>query len=101
MGGCREEELKKLWKCNDKIATEDIERIKTMNCLNQLTPAVLAYEGIAYKYMAPAVFEDGHFMAENHIENPEGIKEFDHLCYVFRDDISSDREYIFERKSVK
>ena len=41
------------------------------------------------------------YMAENHIENPDDIKEFDHLGYVFRDDISSDREYIFERKSVK
>ena len=214
MQGRTEEELKKLWKCNDKITTENIERIKTMNFQKQLTPAVLAYEGIAYQYMAPAVFEDGHFdyvqehlrilsafygvlkpmdgitpyrlemqakaatgdftnlydfwgdnlyreviddsriiinlaskeyskciekyltpddryitisfceqsggrlitkgtyakmargemvryMAENHIENPDDIKEFDHLGYVFRDDISSDREYIFERKTVK
>ena len=204
MQGRTEEELKKLWKCNDKIMTENIERIKTMNFQKQLTPAVLAYEGIAYQYMAPAVFEDGHFdyvqehlrilsafygvlkpmdgitpyrlemqakaaigdftnlydfwgdnlyreviddsriiinlaskeyskciekyltpddrygrlitkgtyakmargemvryMAENHIENPDDIKEFDHLGYVFRDDISSDREYIFERKTVK
>ena len=29
------------------------------------------------------------------------ILKFDHLGYVFRDDISSDREYIFERKTVK
>jgi cytoplasmic iron level regulating protein YaaA (DUF328/UPF0246 family) len=41
------------------------------------------------------------YMAENHIENPDDIKEFNHLGYVFRDDISSDGEYIFERKSVK
>lgn len=61
MQGRTEEELKKLWKCNDKITTENIERIKTMNFQKQLTPAVLAYEGIAYQYMAPAVFEDGHF----------------------------------------
>ena len=61
MQGRTEEELKKLWKCNDKIMTENIERIKTMNFQKQLTPAVLAYEGIAYQYMAPAVFEDGHF----------------------------------------
>ena len=61
MQGRTEEELKKLWKCNDKITTENIERIKTMNFQKQLTPAVLAYEGIAYQYMSPAVFEDGHF----------------------------------------
>ena len=206
-----DEELKKLWKCNDKIAAENIERIKTMNFQKPLTPAVLAYEGIAYQYMAPAVFEDGHFdyvqehlrilsafygvlkpmdgvepyrlemqakaamgtsanlydfwddrlyrevvddsriiinlaskeysrciekylvpddryititfceqsggrlvtkgtyaqmargemvryMAENQIENPEDIRNFDRLGYVFRDDLSSDYEYVYERK---
>ena len=206
-----DEELKKLWKCNDKIAAENIERIKTMNFQKPLTPAVLAYEGIAYQYMAPAVFEDGHFdyvqehlrilsafygvlkpmdgvepyrlemqakaaigtsanlydfwddrlyrevvddsriiinlaskeysrciekylvpddryititfceqfrdrlvtkgtyakmargemvryMAENQIENPEDIRNFNRLGYVFRDDLSSDYEYVYERK---
>lgn len=51
------EELKKLWKCNDKIAEQNFERIKHMSLRNQLTPAILAYDGIAFKYMAPAVFE--------------------------------------------
>ena len=31
-----------------------------MNLHKNLTPAVLSYEGIAYQYMAPSVFEDGH-----------------------------------------
>ena len=211
MQGRTEEELKKLWKCNDKITTENIERIKTMNFQKQLTPAVLAYEGIAYQYMAPAVFEiqqfeylqnhlrilsafygilkpmDGvtpyrlemqakvgigdaknlyeywgellyrsviddsriiinlaskeyskciekyltpqdryitivfcelsgdklvtkgtyakmargemvRFIAENNIENPVEIQKFDRLGYSFRSDLSSDSEYVFERK---
>ncbi|MGN0277742.1 MAG: peroxide stress protein YaaA [Lachnospiraceae bacterium] len=51
------EGLKKLWKCNDKIAEQNFDRIKHMNLCNQLTPAILAYDGIAFKYMAPAVFE--------------------------------------------
>ena len=209
--GKSKDELKELWKCNDKITTENIERIKTMNFQKQLTPAVLAYEGVAYQYMAPAVFEDGHFdyvqehlrilsafygvlkpmdgitpyrlemqakaaigdstnlydfwgdnlyweviddsriiinlaskeyskciekyltpqdryisvtfceasgdkmvtkatyakmargemvrfMAENNIENPVDIKKFDRLGYSFRSDLSSDTEYVFERK---
>ena len=54
-------ELKALWRCNDKIAEQNFERLKTMDLQKQLTPAVLAYEGIAYKYMVPAVFENGHF----------------------------------------
>ena len=205
------EELKALWKCNDKIAEQNFRRVETMDLYKNLTPAILAYEGIAYQYMAPAVFEDGHFaylqehlrilsafygvlkpmdgvipyrlemqakaaignaknlydywgnslyhgvrdesgiiinlaskeyakciekylssedtyititfcelsgdrliskgtyakmargemvrfMAENHIENPEEIKNFNRLGYVYRDDLSSETEYIFERK---
>ena len=55
------EELKALWKCNDKIVQQNVDRLKHMELRNQLTPAVLAYEGIAYQYMAPTVFEDGHY----------------------------------------
>lgn len=55
------EELQKLWGCNDKIARQNFERLAHMNLRKQLTPAVLSYEGIAYQYMAPAVFEGDHF----------------------------------------
>lgn len=55
------EELKTLWKCNDKIVQQNIARLEQMELRSQLTPAVLAYEGIAYQYMAPSVFEDGHY----------------------------------------
>ena len=37
------------------------------------------------------------YMAENNIENPEDIKRFDRMGYRFRDDLSSDTEYVFER----
>lgn len=204
------EELKNLWKCNDKIAEQNFLRLEQMDIRKQLTPAVLSYEGIAYQYMAPAVFEnsqleyiqehlrilsafygvlkpmdgvtpyrlemqarasiDGRkdlyefwgeklyravrddsgviinlaskeyskciekyltpkdqyititfceksgeklvtkgtyakmargemvrFMAENEVEDPKGIQRFDRLGYVFREEFSSDREYVFER----
>ena len=55
------EELKSLWKCNEKIALENYQRFQEMDLEKQLTPAILAYEGIAYQYMAPAVFEENHF----------------------------------------
>ena len=55
------EELQKLWGCNDKISKQNFERLAHMNLRKQLTPAVLSYEGIAYQYMAPAVFEGDHF----------------------------------------
>ena len=205
------EELKAIWKCNDKILEQNFNRLENMNLYQMLTPAVLSYEGIAFQYMAPSVFEDmqleyvqNHlrilsafygalkpmdgvtpyrlemqakirigdsknlyeywgdllyrsviddsriiinlaskeyskciekyltpqdryisvtfceasgdkmvtkgtyakmargemvrFMAENNIENPVDIKKFDRLGYSFRSDLSSDTEYVFERK---
>ncbi len=55
------EEQKKLWACNDKIARQNAERLEHMDLRKNLTPALLAYDGIQYTYMAPAVFEDGQF----------------------------------------
>lgn len=51
------DELKELWACNDKIAEQNYERLKHMNLHGNLTAAILAYEGIAYQYMAPVVFD--------------------------------------------
>ena len=206
------EELKAIWKCNDKIAEQNFNRLEKMDLYSSLTPAVLAYEGIAFQYMAPSVFEiqqfeylqnhlrilsafygilkpmDGvtpyrlemqakaeieektnlydywgdrlyhsviddsrtiinlaskeyskcierylsdkdnyititfcelsgdklvtkgtyakmargemvRFMAENEIENPVEIQKFDRLGYSFRSDLSSDSEFVFERKA--
>ena len=205
------EELKAIWKCNDKILEQNFHRLENMDLYQMLTPAVLSYEGIAFQYMAPSVFEiqqfeylqnhlrilsafygilkpmDGvtpyrfemqakvvigdaknlyeywgnllycslidesriiinlaskeyskciekyltpqdryitvtfcelsgdkmitkgtyakmargemvRFMAENNIENPVEIQKFDRLGYSFRADLSSDSEYVFERK---
>ncbi len=48
--------LKKLWKCSDQIAALNLERLSHMDLRTALTPAILAYEGIAYQRMAPGVF---------------------------------------------
>ena len=210
--GKSKEELKTIWKCNEKIAEQNFNRLEKMDLYHSLTPAVLSYEGIAFRYMAPSVFEDSQFeyvqnhlrilsafygvlkpldgvtpyrlemqakvgigdaknlydywgdmlyysvidnsriiinlaskeysksiekyltlqdkyitisfcelsgdklvtkgtyakmargemvrfMAENSIESPEDIKRFDRLGYAFRPDLSSDTEYVFERKT--
>lgn len=55
------ETLQTLWKCNDSIASLNFERLEHMNLRSRLTPAILSYEGIAYQYMAPAVFEKLQF----------------------------------------
>ncbi|MDR6720568.1 peroxide stress protein YaaA [Paenibacillus sp. 2003] len=51
------DELKAMWKCNDAIAEQNVERIRNMNIKANLTPAIYAYEGIQYQYMAPSVFQ--------------------------------------------
>ena len=55
------EELKELWKCSEKIAMQNFERLHHMDLYNNLTPAILAYEGIQYQYMAPGVFTNAEF----------------------------------------
>ena len=43
------------------MVEQKVKRIENMDLYHRLTPAILSYEGIAYQYMAPAVFEYGHF----------------------------------------
>ena len=68
------EDLKKLWKCNDSIADQNFERLERMDLYNFLTPAILSYDGIAFQYMAPSVFEYGHFdYVEDHLRILSGF----------------------------
>lgn len=62
---------KTLWKCNDAIAALNWERFRAMDLQNALTPAIYAYEGIQYQYMAPNVFTQEEL---NYIEG--------HLCIL-------------------
>ena len=55
------EQLKSLWACSDSIALPHFERLRHMDLTRRLTPALLAYDGIQYQYMAPQVFETEYF----------------------------------------
>lgn len=55
------EELKNLWGCSDRLARKNEQRLRRMNLGENLTPALLAYEGIQYQYMAPQVFTDAQW----------------------------------------
>lgn len=55
------DELKRILDCNDKIASTAYNRLKNMNLESGLSPALLSYDGIQYKYMAPQIFEDKFF----------------------------------------
>ena len=75
-------EQKKLWACSDAIAEQNAERLEHMDLRRNLTPALLAYDGIQYTYMAPAVFEDGHLAyVQDHLRILPGfygvLKPFD------------------------
>ena len=68
------EQQKALWACNDKIARQNAERFAHMNLRKNLSPALLAYDGIQYTYMAPAVFEDGQYeYAQDHLRILSGF----------------------------
>ncbi len=49
------EELKKIWKCSDKLAIENFERLKQTNLIKHTAPAIMSYKGIQYQYMAPSL----------------------------------------------
>ncbi len=44
-----------LWKCNDALAELNFRRFRDMELERRLTPAVMAYEGLQYRHMAPVV----------------------------------------------
>ncbi len=49
-------ELKKIWKCSEKLAELNDERIRKMDLNKRLTPAILAFQGLQYQYIAADVF---------------------------------------------
>lgn len=50
-------DLKTLWKCSDKLATQNHERLHTYNPEQSVSPALFSYEGIQYQHIAARVLE--------------------------------------------
>ena len=80
-------------KCLEKYLAPQDRYITIVFC--ELSGDKLVTKG-TYAKMARG--EMVRFMAENNIENPVEIQKFDRLGYSFRSDLSSDSEYVFERK---
>lgn len=56
------QELKELLKCNDQIATLNLERFQSMDLARHgAQAAILSYDGIQYQYMAPGVFDKSQY----------------------------------------
>lgn len=53
--------LKELLACNDDIAQRNYERYQNMSFDKNLYHALLMYDGIQYKYMAPLIFDNKCF----------------------------------------
>lgn len=60
-------QLKSLWKCSDALVDLNAQRLEKMDLQAHLTPALIAYEGIQYQYMAPDVFDcdELHYIQEH------------------------------------
>ena len=49
------EELKTIWKCNDKITEQNFNRLENMDLYHLLTPAVLSYELLFNIWLHPCL----------------------------------------------
>lgn len=61
------EEAQNIWKCNDKLAIENYERIQHGQLTKQTAPAIMSYKGLQYQYMAPDLFTEPalHYLQEH------------------------------------
>ncbi|WP_125565268.1 peroxide stress protein YaaA [Companilactobacillus insicii] len=59
-------DAKEMWNCRDKLAEPNYEWLQTMDLKSHLTPALLAFSGIQYQYMAPDLFTEP---ALNYVRN--------------------------------
>lgn len=67
-------ELQRLLACNDTLAREAYERYQRLDPRRPGTPALLAFDGIQYRYMAPQVFEYAYFAyAQEHVRILSGL----------------------------
>ena len=58
MRGLTRDEAQALWKCSDRLADLNYERLRGMDLRRDATAAAVAYEGIQYTHMAPEVMDD-------------------------------------------
>ena len=52
------DEAKDLWRCSDRLAQVNYERLCHMDLRHDLTASVLAYEGIQYQHLAASVMDE-------------------------------------------
>lgn len=78
-------ELRRLLDCNEAIALRSFREYQSMRLTENLTPALLAYDGIQYTYMSPGVFSYGELdYVQEHLRILSGfyglLRPFDGVC---------------------
>ncbi|GAA3626202.1 peroxide stress protein YaaA [Lactobacillus hamsteri] len=49
-------QLKELWQASDRVIQSSKKQLEEMDLTHRLTPAIIAFSGIQYQYMAPDLF---------------------------------------------
>lgn len=49
-------DLKSIWKSSDNLTELNLKRIQNMDLYDNLTPAILSFQGLQYQYMGAGVF---------------------------------------------
>lgn len=52
------EQLKELWRANDQIVAHSQKQLQQLDLHHRLTPAIIAFTGLQFQYMAPDVFTE-------------------------------------------
>lgn len=62
-----DDELKTIWQTSEKLAQINIQRIRRMDLEKNLTPAILAFQGLQYQYIGAQVltFQDLDYLEEH------------------------------------
>lgn len=67
-------DLKTLWHCSEQLARKNYQQLQQIDLTKQLTPALFAYSGIQYQYMAPDLFTGPAFnYAQQHLRILSGF----------------------------
>ncbi len=68
------EQFRHVMGCSDTLARRAFGQYAAMRLSHAATPAILAYDGIQYKYMAPQVFEASYFdYVQQHVRILSGL----------------------------
>lgn len=68
------EQAQDLWRCSDRLARANYDRLAGTDLSRGLTAAILAYEGIQYQHLAASVLdEDGLSYLDHHLRILSGL----------------------------